>query len=96
MVDGTYNVTVKIPFGALDGTVTLSSEGGACTAQLELNGVRQQAEGTVTGEDFAFGGTADTPLGALSYDISGTADGETLSAVAKTKMGSFTIAGTRA
>lgn len=96
MVDGTYDVTVRIPFGTMRGTVMLASDGSACTATVQVDEKSQQADGTVEGDSFAFGGEAETPLGRLHYDIEGTADGETLSAVAKTKVGNLRISGRRA
>lgn len=97
MVDGTYNVTLKIPFGALKGVVTLvTAEGGACSASLTLQGQTQQATGTASGNSFSFAGEADTPLGTMSYQITGTADGQTLAATAKTKVGDLKVTGTRA
>lgn len=97
MVDGTYNVTLKIPFGALKGVVTLTTaEDGVCSASLTLQGQTQQAEGTASGDSFSFAGEADTPLGAMSYQITGTADGQTIDATAKTKVGNLKVTGSRA
>lgn len=97
MVDGTYNVTLKIPFGALKGVVTLATaEDGTCLASLTLQGQTQQVTGVANGDSFSFAGEADTPLGAMSYQITGTADGQTLAATAKTKVGNLQVTGARA
>lgn len=95
MVDGTYDVVAKGLLGTLRGTIALASSGTSCTATADLNGVSQTVEGIIEGNAFSFAGKLDTPLGVMSYDITGTADGERLAAKAKTKVGTFKITGAR-
>lgn len=82
MVDGTYAVVVRTPVGAKKATVMLSSEdeGTVCSAIVEARGKRVVSQGTLEGDSFQFSGEADTPLGHRTFEVAGTADGQTLEA----------------
>lgn len=96
MIDGTYDVTVKILFTTQKGLVTLTSDGDTCTATVDAMGNAQTFTGTVQENAFSFSGEVNGPTGEIAYEVTGTADGETLAAQAKTPLGNLKIAGKRA
>lgn len=96
MVDGTYDVTLKVLFTKQQGVVTLASDGGTCTATVDAMGNTQTFEGTVQGDSFSFSGEVAGPTGDIAYEVTGTANGETLDAQAKTPLGNLKITGKRA
>lgn len=93
LIDGTYDVTVKILFTTQNGAVTLTSNGEACTATVDAMGSTQTFEGAVQDNSFSFNGELDGPTGKVAYEVTGTANGKTLTAQAKTPLGNLKIAG---
>lgn len=95
MIDGTYQASLKTLFGTQKGTVTLVSDGPVCHATVTAAGTVQKADGTVQGDRFSFDGKTDSPFGPISFRITGTADGKTLQATAKTRIGTLKVTGAR-
>ncbi|MBN2006527.1 MAG: hypothetical protein JXA21_24460 [Anaerolineae bacterium] len=98
MIDGTYDVTVETPMGALKGTVVLRQEGEALTGKFTIMGKEAEfSGGAITGNQCSFSGEMVTPLGNMPYTINGTVDGDTLAATAETQLlGKLAISGVRA
>lgn len=95
MVDGTYRVTVRVPFSPVRGTAVLEAEGSQLRASVDAGGMTLSAVGTVAGDSFSFAGEEATPMGRLAYQISGTVKGDALTAFCKTRLGTFRVTGTR-
>lgn len=93
MIDGSYDVTLKILFTTQKGIVTLTSSGDACTATVEALGTTQTFKGSARGDSFSFTGELEGPTGMVSYEVEGTADGRSLNAQAKTSLGTLKITG---
>lgn len=96
MVDGTYAITIKTPMGLKKGELTLSGKDGVLTGKISALGKDNEiTPGTYDNDQFAFSGELKTAVGKLAYELNGTVDGDTLSAVAKTKKGELILKGTR-
>ncbi len=96
-IDGTYDVTVETPLGIVKGTVVLCQKGDELTGKFAVMGKEAEfSGGAITGNRCTFNGEMVTPLGAISYTINGTVDGDTFAATAETQMGNMTINGVRA
>ena len=97
MVDGVYSVKVRTPMGVKRGAIQLVSDGGELSGVMEALGSRNEfCGGTVEGDSISFGGSLRTPVGNVGFAFTGTADGQTLTGVAKTAKGDLSIQGTRA
>ncbi len=97
MVDGTYDVRIRIPLlGAQKAVAQLTTEGEELRVQVEHEGRTESTVGTATGKRFRFSGQLDVPTGSLSCDIEGeiTPDG-LLKGRCRTNVGTFRITGTR-
>lgn len=91
-MDLTYEVTVTTPMGVLPGKVSLNIEGTALSGVLcLLNNDNPFNGGTIEAGRLAFTGDLKTPVGMMSYTVTGTFIDGRLEAVAKTKMGNLTI-----
>lgn len=97
MLDGTYEIVAKTPMGDKSGTLTLQSSGEALSAHISVPGLgKYDADGTANDDRFAFSGQMKIFLmGKVSYDITGSVDGDALKATCKTSKGSLNITGTR-
>jgi hypothetical protein len=97
-VTGTYNIEIETPMGTLPGKLVLKSDGGSLNGTFSAAmGEQSLRDGTVTGEDFTFSVTMDTPMGPMKLDIKGTVSGDNVSGqVQAGSFGSSPFKGTRA
>lgn len=96
MIDGNYSITLKTPMGLKKGELALIGKDGVLTGKMSALGKENEINpGTYDGDNFSFSGELKTAVGRLAYDLSGTADGNTISGVAKTKKGDLILKGTR-
>jgi hypothetical protein len=95
-IDGTYQITVKIPLKPQEGTLILKTEGEAlsgclsnATDQLEFTG------GKAYGNEFEFTLQVKGPIGMIKFIVSGTVEGDKIFAMSKTPFGRVKIEGER-
>ncbi|MDR3309817.1 MAG: hypothetical protein LBS90_00515 [Oscillospiraceae bacterium] len=93
MSDETYNLVISTPMGDLEGSVTLTINGGALSGTFAFMGGKQPfSDGTIDGDgNIAFAGDIDSPLGKMPYSVSGTLKDGKLEAAARTAQGNFII-----
>lgn len=95
--DGTWNTTMNTPMGAQQGTLTLTSSGGALTGKLSgPQGEIQLQDGKVDGNNVSWKANITSPM-ALTLEFSATVDGDKMSG--NVKLGAFgnaSFTGTRA
>ena len=98
MIDGTYQITLRLPDVCHDGAVVLSASGNTVDAHFivnEVGGLR--AKGTHEGDSFLLRGAVNLyQFGRVTYRIDGLVAGDMLKATYATDRGTFDIAGTRA
>lgn len=95
MLDGTYELTVKIPFKRLSGVATIVTHGDGATVTVEGEGLSHTCEGTCEGDSFSFADEVDSPFGRMSFSLAGTVVGDHLDAECVTMLGTFKASGTR-
>lgn len=104
-VVGTWNTAVETPGGNFESAWTFAEDGGVYTLEMENapaeGGPGGDMEATtsdvvVEGNTFSFKQAVTTPQGAMEIAISGTVDGDALTAEANTDFGAMPISGTRA
>ena len=96
MIEGKYDIIMKTPMGAKKGAVILHVNGDSLSGYLDVLGNRNKFEnGTVNGDSCMFSGELKTAVGKVAYVVEGCVDGDTLTAVSKTKKGDMQITGTR-
>ena len=96
MIDGKYNIIMKTPMGLKKGNVTLNAEGNSISGSLEILGkINTFENGTTDGKQCTFSGNLQTAMGKIAYVVEGTVEGDTLTAISKTKKGDMQITGSR-
>ncbi len=95
--DGTWNTTMNTPMGAQNGTMTLSTEGGALSGKLvSPQGEIDLEDGTIDGDNLTWKANITSPM-AMTLEFSAKVDGDSMSG--DVKLGAFgnaTFTGTRA
>ncbi|MCI8481574.1 MAG: hypothetical protein HFJ27_00280 [Clostridia bacterium] len=96
MLDGKYASSLNTPMGAINGTITLMSNGNNVQGVIEVMGMRNQFRGMKTKEnECSFKGNFNTPMGNIDYTASCTVNGNMLELMANTNKGNFKIQGKR-
>jgi hypothetical protein len=94
--DGTWNTTMNTPMGAQNGTMTLTTDGGALSGKLSgPQGEIDLEDGTVDGDALTWKASITAPM-AMTLEFSATLDGDSMSG--DVKLGAFgnaTFTGTR-
>jgi hypothetical protein len=99
MIDGTYKVSIKVPFGrAKEGTIVLRTEGDVAYAQIDAPIVgKQQVQGHVEGDTFTAEGSGRIQLvGKVDYTLDGKVTGDDLHIDIHSNKGEFQLDGVRA
>ena len=95
--DGTWNTTINTPMGAQQGTLTLSTEGGALTGTMAgAQGEMEIKDGAVDGDTLSWKADMTSPM-PMTLEFSATVSGDEISG--SVKLGAFgdaTFSGTRA
>jgi len=92
--DGKWTFTMDSQMGQVAGQVELRAENGKLTGTFTLDGGRvlQITNGTVSGADLAFDLVRDRPSGgAMTYNMTGKVDGDTVNGAARADMGGQTV-----
>ncbi len=96
MLDGKYTSSLNTPMGAINGTITLATNGNNVQGTIETMGMRNQFQGMKTKEnECTFKGNFNTPLGNIQYTAMCTVNNNTLELMASTNKGSFKLMGKR-
>ena len=95
--DGNWNTTMNTPMGAQNGTLTLSTEGGALTGKLSgAAGEIEIQDGAIDGDNLSWKADITSPM-AMTLEFSATVNGDEMTG--NVKLGAFgnaTFSGTRA
>ena len=96
MLDGKYTSSLNTPMGAINGVITLISNGNQVQGIVEIMGMKNQFMGMKTNENTAnFKGNFNTPMGNIDYTASVMVNGNMLELMANTNKGNFKIQGKR-
>ena len=81
-VDGTWDFTMSSPFGAVNATVMMATDGNMLTGTFDLGGGRTWAieEGVANGNEVSF--KIDRDGSPMVYAMSATVDGDNVTGVA--------------
>ena len=95
--DGTWNTTINTPMGAQQGTLTLSTEGGALTGKMASpQGELELQEGSIDGETLTWKADVTSPM-AMTLEFSAQVSGDEISGTVKLgAFGDASFNGTRA
>ena len=95
--DGKWNLTINTPMGAQTGTLTLATDGGALTGQMDGNmGSVPIENGTVDGDKVAWQAKITSPM-PMTLEFDGAVDGDAINGNVKLgAFGSSTFSGARA
>lgn len=96
MLDGKYGCSLNTPMGAINGTITLMSNGNNVQGILETMGMKNNFQGRKANENECdFKGNFNTPLGNIEYTARCTVNGNQLELMTNTNKGNFKITGKR-
>lgn len=96
MLDGKYASSLNTPMGAINGNITLKSNGNNVQGILETMGMKNNFQGAKTKEnECEFKGNFNTPMGNIEYTARCMVMNNDLELVANTNKGSFKITGKR-
>lgn len=97
MLDGNYEVEVKLPFFGWKKVhmALVSTSGHSFEATISLDGKSQTLVGQADGDAFSASGDVSLPMGINRFDISGAVLGDLLSGSVRTNIGSFELRGKR-
>ncbi len=85
--DGTWNTTMNTPMGAQQGTLTLTSSGGALTGKLSgAQGEIVLQDGKVDGNNVSWKANITSPM-AITLEFAATVDGDKMTG--NVKLGAF-------
>jgi len=96
-VDGTYNIEIDTPMGKQTSKLVLKSEGSALSGSMESPfGTMEFSDGTVSGDQVAWGMEISGPMGSMKLEYKGTVTGDDISGELKAgDFGSSPFKGTR-
>lgn len=96
MLDGKYGCSLNTPMGALNGSITLMSNGNDVQGILEIMGMRNAFNGKRTRQnECGFKGNFNTPMGNIEYNATCIVNGNELELITSTNKGNFKILGKR-
>lgn len=96
MFDGKYKSSLNTPMGAINGTITLISNGNNVQGIIETMGMKNNFIGVKTKENEAsFSGNFNTPLGNIQYKATCVVMNNNLELIASTNKGNFKLVGQR-
>jgi hypothetical protein len=95
-VAGRFEVNVKTPMGEKTGVLELVVANEVLSGTLTgAKGRFDLTDGTVNGKSIDFCANIETPVGKMQAHVTGTVEGDVLTAIAKLPIGSLEITGLR-
>jgi hypothetical protein len=95
-ISGTYKTGANSPMGRIEGLMILRTEGEALTGTMTgMGNAIEFQNGKVSGDDFEFEVTPQTPMGSMTITVKGTVDGDRISGNFITGFGQMPFEGTR-
>lgn len=93
-MDGIYEIKLNTPMGAMNGKVTLKTNGENIDGVLEIMGMKNNLNGgRVKGNQCYFKGNIKNNALNIEYELMGQLTGNILNIFAKTNMGEFKLQG---
>ncbi|HWQ79715.1 MAG TPA: hypothetical protein VN381_12895 [Anaerovoracaceae bacterium] len=95
-IDGTYWITAKTQVGNPDAVFTLKADGEVLTGTVSAMGTTVELKnGKAHGDNFEYEIEMKGPVGKMKATVSGAIDGENISGVLKTLLGSTNFEGAK-
>lgn len=96
MVTGKWKLILKTPMGEGEAFLDVVEENGVLTGTLTNEGdVSEITGGKVEGNEFSFRAKIGSPMGKLTFKVSGTVDGDNMTGKVKVAIGTSNFTGTR-
>lgn len=96
MLDGKYSSSLNTPMGAINGVITLNTNGNQVSGTIETMGMKNQFKGMKTKEnECQFKGNFSTPIGNIEYTATCMVMNNNLELMANTNKGTFKLMGKR-
>lgn len=96
MLDGKYSSSLNTPMGAINGTITLKSNGNNVQGIIETMGMKNNFQGFKNSEnECSFKGNFNTPIGNINYTATCIVNNNNLELIANTNKGNFKLQGKR-
>jgi hypothetical protein len=96
MLDGKFGCSLNTPMGAINGKITLLTNGNNVSGILETMGMKNNFSGIKTKENECnFKGKFNTPMGVIEYTANCIVNGNELTLITNTNKGNFKIQGKR-
>lgn len=93
-MDGIYEIKLNTPMGAMNGKVTLKTNGENIDGVLEIMGMKNNLNGgRIKGNQCYFKGNIKNNALNIEYELMGQLTGNILNIFAKTNMGEFKLQG---
>lgn len=96
MIEGMYELALNTPMGNIPCKIGLWLERQGLSGSIEMMGSKSYfSGGKVEDNKCIFSGKFNTPMGEISYNILGIAEGDKLTIFAETNKGRFKLEGKR-
>ncbi len=91
MVDGTFNISMKMPMGMQEGTITFNPNGDKFTGSIVVFKKTTEMDGKINGNSFEIDADIKIVLGTTKGHVTGTVDGDNLTTMADTTYGKMPL-----
>lgn len=96
MINGIYDVVLKMPAGARKGTIELNEQDGVVNGTITIKSKENAfSDGKFLNGHLSIEGDLHTPLGKIKYQLEGTVEDDKLDALIFSSKGKFKVSGTK-